>query len=93
MDRLAVLLMTQRLPWDDELPVAELSDAPFPKLVISGGHSDQLELVSDELARRLGPRARREVIRGRGHLVQRTGDAFNDTLEAFMLEAEQGVAP
>jgi pimeloyl-ACP methyl ester carboxylesterase len=84
MARMAWLLMTHRVPWEADLPVGELKSASFPKLVISGGHAPSMERTSDVLADRLG--AHREIISGRGHLVQRT-DAFNDVLERFMLEA------
>jgi pimeloyl-ACP methyl ester carboxylesterase len=84
--RMAWLLMTQRVPWGDELPVGALHDASFPTLVVTGGHDAVLERVADAFAERLGPCARRAVIAGRGHLVQRTGQVFNELLEQFLLD-------
>jgi pimeloyl-ACP methyl ester carboxylesterase len=65
-----------------------LRAAGFPVLIVSGGHNETFELLCDRLADALAPQARRAVIPGRGHVVQRTGEAFNRQLEQFLLEAE-----
>ena len=64
-----------------------LADLPFPKMVISGGHSPVFEAVCDTVAERLG--ARRELIAGRGHSIPATGAPYNERLHAFMIEAER----
>jgi pimeloyl-ACP methyl ester carboxylesterase len=67
-----------RLPWDGDLPLAELAAAAFPKLVVSGGHDAGFEAICDHLAREIG--AARSVIEGAGHEIQFTGQPINDAL-------------
>ena len=67
--------------WYPDLPLGELADAPFPKLVVSGGHSPGYEAICDDLASRIG--ASRKVVEGAGHEIQFTGKPINDTLLAF----------
>jgi pimeloyl-ACP methyl ester carboxylesterase len=76
-----------RRPWEGELPVDQLAAASFPKLVISGNHSPAFEAVCDALAARL--RAQRAHVTGAGHATPGTGNAFNDTLEAFIRMASR----
>ncbi len=64
--------------WSGELPLAELVDAPFPKLVVSGGHSAGFDAICDDLAHRIG--AARRVVPGAGHEIQFTGEAINEVL-------------
>ena len=66
--------------WDADLPLDELRAAPFPKLVVSGGHHTGFDAICDELARRIG--AGRAVIEGCGHEIQFTGPPINDALRA-----------
>ena len=63
-----------------------LAAAPFPKLVVSGGHSVPFDAVCDVLERDLP--AERVVIAGRGHAVQMIGEPFNERLAAFIEAAE-----
>ncbi|MFN0091544.1 MAG: alpha/beta fold hydrolase [Acidimicrobiales bacterium] len=63
---------------DAALPLEELHDAPFPKLVVSGGHHPGFEAMSVDLARRIG--AQHLVVAGAGHEIQFTGQALNDVL-------------
>ncbi len=79
-------LMVERSPAEAVIPCDELARAPFPKLVVSGGHSDAFEAVCDVLAERLG--AERAVLPGGGHSVQRLGEPFNELLAAFVERAE-----
>ena len=72
----------RRHPWQGELPVAQLAAASFPKLVISGDHSPAFEAVCDALT--AGLHAQRAHVSGAGHATPETGDAFNQTLEAFL---------
>jgi pimeloyl-ACP methyl ester carboxylesterase len=72
----------RRRPWQGELPVGLLAAASFPTLVISGNHSPTFEAVCDALAAKL--RAQRAHVTGAGHATPETGDAFNETLEAFI---------
>ncbi len=87
LERAARVLMTERGPWEAEIPLADLERAPFPKLVVSGGHHPAFDAVCDVLEEQLG--AERAVITGAGHSVQRTGAPYNQRLEQF-LRAAQG---
>ena len=80
-------LMVERSPAEAVIPFDVLARAPFPKLVVSGGHSAAFEAVCDMLERRLG--AERAVLPGAGHSVQRLGGPFNDLLADFVERAEQ----
>jgi pimeloyl-ACP methyl ester carboxylesterase len=71
-----------RRPWVGDLALDQLAVAPFPKLVISGGHSQAFEDVCDAIAAAIG--AERDVIQGAGHSVQGTGQPFNERLESFL---------
>jgi pimeloyl-ACP methyl ester carboxylesterase len=77
----ARLLMRERPPWAADPPLEELRGAPFPKLVVSGGHSGVFEAVCDAVAGRLG--AQRAVVGGRGHTIPATGEPYNERLESF----------
>ena len=55
--------MVERLPSEAEIPFERLAAAPFPKLVVSGGHSAAFDAVCDVLEERLD--AERLVVRGR----------------------------
>jgi pimeloyl-ACP methyl ester carboxylesterase len=76
------LLKRERPPWEAEIPLERLAAADFPVLVISGGHSEAFEAVSDALTDALS--AERAVIPGRGHTVPSTGATYNERLEAFL---------
>jgi hypothetical protein len=80
-----------RQPWEAEIPLADLRAAPYPKLVISGGHSAVFEAVCDALEREVS--AERAVITGAGHSVQMTGAPFNERLERFLSAVEANKAP
>ena len=73
--------MVERPPWEAELPLAELARAPFPKLVVSGGHHAAFDAVCDALERALG--AERAIISGAGHSIPRA-PGFNERLEEFL---------
>jgi hypothetical protein len=74
--------MVERPPWEAEIPLDELAAAPFPKLVVSGGHSAAFDAVCDVLEERLG--ALRAVLPGAGHGPQRLGEPFNELLASFV---------
>jgi pimeloyl-ACP methyl ester carboxylesterase len=78
-------MMAERVPWEAEIPFEELRGQPYPKLVVSGGHSAAFDAVCDVLEREL--RAERAVIRGAGHSVPRTGEPFNAVLTDFLQRA------
>ncbi len=80
------LLATERPAWDGEPPLEALADTPFPKLVVSGGHSDVFDLVCDRVAERIG--AERAVVPGRGHTIPRAGAAYNTELERVLRAGE-----
>ena len=79
-------LLVERYPWRAEIPLDELAAAPFPKLVVSGAHSEVFDKVCDVLEERLG--AERVVLAGAGHSVQRLGEPFNAALADFVDRAE-----
>jgi pimeloyl-ACP methyl ester carboxylesterase len=81
-------LMAERSPAEAVLPLDELARAPFPKLVVSGGHSTAFEALCDVLEERLG--AERAVLPGAGHSVQRLGEPFNELLASFVMRSERG---
>jgi pimeloyl-ACP methyl ester carboxylesterase len=78
-------LMVERLPSEAVIPFDALVAAPFPKLVVSGGHSAAFEAVCDVLEERLG--AERATLPGAGHSVQRLGEPFNAVLADFVERA------
>lgn len=82
----------ERPPWHADVPLAALANTPFPKLVISGGHSPVFEAVCDHLAERLGG-AERMTISGRQHTIPATGEAYNSRVHEFLTRAEQARAP
>jgi len=81
-------LMVERPPSEAVIPFDELAGTPFPKLVVSGGHSTAFDAVCDVLEERLG--AERAVLPGAGHSVQRLGEPFNELLASFVERAEPG---
>jgi pimeloyl-ACP methyl ester carboxylesterase len=80
-------LMVERHPWEAEIPLDALAQTSFPKLVVSGAHSEPFDIVCDVLEAGLG--ADRAVLPGAGHSVQRLGEPFNELLAAFVERAEQ----
>jgi pimeloyl-ACP methyl ester carboxylesterase len=80
-------LIVERHPWQAEIPLDALAAAPFPKLVVSGAHSEPFDIVCDVLEQRLG--AERAVLPGAGHSVQRLGAPFNSLLAAFIRRTER----
>ncbi len=78
---LVPVLRRGRPIWHSELPLARLAAARFPKLVVSGGHSDGFDAICDDLAERIG--ASRTVVRGAGHEIQFTGPPLNEALLAL----------
>ncbi len=81
-------LLVERPPSEAVIPFDELARAPFPKLVVSGGHSPAFEALCDVLEERLG--GERAVLPGAGHSVQRLGEPFNELLASFVERAEAG---
>jgi pimeloyl-ACP methyl ester carboxylesterase len=73
--------------WRADLPVAELASAPFPKLVVSGGHSAGFDAMCDDLAERIG--ASRAAVQGAGHEIQLTGQPLNEVLLALWRSARR----
>jgi hypothetical protein len=77
-------LIAERGPWEAEIPLDALAAAPFPKLVVSGGHHAAFDAVCDVLVERLD--AERRVLPGYGHAAQRH-PSFNDVLADFVERA------
>lgn len=69
------MLIVERGPWEADIALKQLARAPFPTLVVSGGHSAAFDAVCDVLERDLG--ADRAVIAVAGHSIPRIGEAFN----------------
>jgi pimeloyl-ACP methyl ester carboxylesterase len=86
LERGAALLVRERPPWEADPPLARLAAQPYPKLVISGGHSPVFEAVCDAVAEGLA--ARRAVVHGRRHNIPSVGDPYNDCLSTFVYAAE-----
>jgi pimeloyl-ACP methyl ester carboxylesterase len=78
---LVPVLRSGRPIWHSELPLAEVASAPFPKLVVSGGHSVGFDAICDDLAERIG--ASRAVVAGAGHEIQFAGEPLNEALLAL----------
>jgi pimeloyl-ACP methyl ester carboxylesterase len=78
---LVPLIRRGRPIWYPDLPLAELAAAPFPKLVVSGGHSAGFDAICGDLAERIG--ASRAVVGGAGHEIQFTGTPLNEALLAL----------
>ena len=83
-------LIVERSPWNAEIPLDLLAAAPFPKLVVSGGHHPAFDAVCDVLERQLD--AERLVLTGYGHTAQRH-PAFNERLASFVEAAAALRAP
>src|SRR3954452_11444811 len=77
----ARMLLVERGPWEAEIPLDELARAPFPKLVVSGGHLEPFDAICDALADGLG--AERLVLPGYGHTAQMHPE-FNEALAEFV---------
>ena len=77
-------MMVERAPWEAEIPLDALAAAPFPKLVVSGGHNAAFDALCDVLEERLG--AERAVLPGAGHSIQRV-PGFNDLLADFLSQS------
>jgi pimeloyl-ACP methyl ester carboxylesterase len=78
--------MVERPPWEAEIPLGELAAAPFPKLVVSGGHSPAFDAVCDVLEQRLG--AERAVLPGAGHAITRA-PGYAELLASFLERADR----
>ena len=74
-------LVRERLPSKADIPLEALAATPFPKLVVSGGHHPAFDAICDVLEREL--RAKRVVLGGNGHSVQRHPE-FNAELADFV---------
>jgi len=76
--------MAERSPDKAALPFDELAAAPFPKLVVSGGHSAAFDAVCDVLETRLA--AERAVVPGAGHSLPRA-PGYTEALVEFVERA------
>jgi pimeloyl-ACP methyl ester carboxylesterase len=74
-------LMVERHPWEADPPLDELARAPFPKLVVTGGHSEAFDAVCEMLVERLG--AEHAELPGAAHNAQQA-PGFNELLAAFL---------
>jgi len=76
--------LVERAPHEAVIPFEELSDASFPKLLVSGAHHAAFDVVCDVLEERLA--AERAVLPGAGHSLPRA-PGFNEVLTRFLLRA------
>ena len=76
--------MSERQTNEAVIPFEELAGAPFPKLVISGGHNAAFDAVCDVLEERLP--AERAVLPGAGHSLPRA-PGYSETVAAFVERA------
>jgi pimeloyl-ACP methyl ester carboxylesterase len=74
---------------DADLPIAELAAAPFPKLVVAGGHHPGFDGMCRILARDIG--AQHAVVEGAGHEIQFAGEPINEQLVEFWRSADRPV--
>jgi pimeloyl-ACP methyl ester carboxylesterase len=81
--------LAERPPQEAVIPLDALAATPFPKLVISGAHSQAFDAVCDVLEARLS--AERAVLPGFGHSVARNPD-YNGVLTDFIERAEAAEA-
>jgi pimeloyl-ACP methyl ester carboxylesterase len=90
--RAAITTMTERPPWQAEIPLDALERTAHPTLVVSGGWDNlassgqavghkAIGAVCDTLVRALD--ARRVTIGGWAHGCQYSGKPFNDALQSF----------
>ena len=73
--------LAERPPQEAKIPLDALAAAPYPKLVVSGGHSEAFDAVADVLEQRLG--AQRAVVPGAGHSIPRAS-GYPERLAAFL---------
>jgi pimeloyl-ACP methyl ester carboxylesterase len=78
----ALAALAERSPHEASIPLDELAATAYPKLVVSGGHSEAFDAVCDVLEDRLG--AQRAVLPGAGHSIPRLGEPLNELLAAFV---------
>lgn len=82
----ASVQMNGRWPWEARIPIDRLAAAPFPKLVMSGGHSGMFDAVCDVLQDRLP--AQRTITSGAGHNIPMLGQRVNDSLSQLWKAAD-----
>jgi pimeloyl-ACP methyl ester carboxylesterase/uncharacterized damage-inducible protein DinB len=78
-------MMAEPAPWELEIPLTTLENAPFPTLVISGNWDPAFEAVATMLAQRLHAQYRR--CEGQGHYIADSGEPLNQVLETFLSES------
>jgi pimeloyl-ACP methyl ester carboxylesterase len=76
--------LLERSPLEAQIPFDDLAAAPFPTLVVTGGHHAMFDAVAEVLEQRLG--AQRAVVPGAGHSIPRA-PGYNETLVRFLESA------
>jgi pimeloyl-ACP methyl ester carboxylesterase len=76
--------LLERSPLEAEIPFDDLAAAPFPTLIVTGGHHAMFDAVAEVLEQRLG--AQRAVVPGAGHSIPRA-PGYNETLVRFLESA------
>jgi pimeloyl-ACP methyl ester carboxylesterase len=77
--------MAEAPPFTLSLPLDELAETSFPKLVVSGDWNVAMDAVADIITERVN--AERFVLKGWYHNVHRGGEPFNQRLETFLQKA------
>lgn len=77
--------MAEAPPWTVPIPLDALAVTAFPKLVVSGAWNPAMDAVADILTERLS--AERVVLKGWYHTIHRSGEPFNQCLDAFLQQA------
>jgi pimeloyl-ACP methyl ester carboxylesterase len=85
MERVIRLVKGARSPSEARVDLEAIAAAPYPVLVVSGGHSAAIETICDRLAE--ATRAERAVVPGAQHFVQ-FAQSFNARLSGFLSAAE-----
>ncbi|MGC5615386.1 alpha/beta fold hydrolase [Georgenia sp. Z1491] len=83
-------LMGSRGPWEARPDLVALRAAPFPVLVVSGGHHAGFEAVADTIASATD--AERAVLPGRQHMVPLVGEPFDALVDDFWRRTDSAQA-
>lgn len=78
--------MREPYPWCADIPLERLATTSFPKLVFSSRTVPMHEAVCEVLVKRLA--AEYIVISEAGHVIPRSGKAYNDQLRDFLRKVE-----
>jgi len=78
--------MVEKFPWTAQIPLAELRETSFPKLVVSGALSHPAFVAVCEVLE-MEIKAQRVILPDTNHRIMHSPD-FNDVLEEFLIKAQ-----